>query len=142
MGMLSMAAAIPIVKAAVFAALAPLVGDDPTGLPRCYWQQAPDVADTLDGPDPDTLIFQSQDNGGKAAPYLGSRGWSGLIAVKAYAATDDGADALIAAVEGAMAGITAAEGYTLAILEVSPLTIPADSGGAAGLLYRLSLNEG
>lgn len=140
MSMISMAAAIPIVKAAVYAALAPLVGDDPTGLPRCYWQKAPDVADVRDGPDPPTLIFQSQDNGGKAAPRIGGRGWTGLIAVKAYAATDDGADTLIAAAETAMASIAAAEGYTIAILEVSPLTIPADSGAAAGLLYRINLN--
>lgn len=141
MTVLSMAAAMALIKAAIYTALSPLVGLDREGLPRCYWQVAPVAGDALDGADPATIIFQSQDNGGQGEPSLGGRGWSGLIAIKVYAPTDDAVDALLPQIELAMAGAAAPIGYSLTAIESAPLTLVADSGAAGGLIYRLALHQ-
>jgi len=133
---IAMAQALPIVQAAIVARLAPLVGLDAQGLPRCYWQRAPIAADVQ--PDPGTIVFQSQDRGGREEAYLGACGWAGLIAIKVYATQADRVDALLGQVEAAMAGIVAGTGQ-LSIVGVAPLTLPVDRGEAAGLLYSLTL---
>jgi hypothetical protein len=132
--LMPMSAAIPIVKAALFAALAPLVEHDAAGLASVYWAESPL------GHAATWLVFQSQDNGGKAEPMIGMRGWSGLITVKAYAPTDDAIDILLPRVELAMQTPAQPTGYRITLLETRPLTIPAsDSIYAGGLLFRLAI---
>jgi hypothetical protein len=136
-----MAAAIPLIKAAIASALSPLVGVDREGLPRCYWTKEPVQGDALDAADPPTIIFQSQDNGGQGDPFVGSRGWTGLIAIKVYAPTDDAVDQMLPQIELAMAAITSPSGYSLSTIESFPLTLAADSGAAGGLIYRMALHQ-
>lgn len=131
---LSISQALPNVKAAVFAAMSPLVGLDGESLPAVYWEEATAAR-------PKTyLVFQSQDNGGKQVPSIGGRGWTGLITIKAYAPTHDEVDLLLPRVELAMASATAPAGYDLTVMECYPLTLRSgDASKAGGLIFRLAL---
>lgn len=134
MSILPISRAIPIVKAAILAALAPLVDLDKEGLPSVYWEQATPARVYP------CIVFQSQDNGGKAESTIGGRGWSGLFAIKVYALTPDDVDALLPEIELAMASASAADGYDLTVLECYPLTLPSgDTTAAGGLIFRISV---
>lgn len=125
--------AVAVVRASVYAALAPLTGTF-SELPRCYWQIAVDLA-----PLP-LLVIQSQDRGGFDASFLGRGGWQGLITVLAMAETDSGADAQLAGVFGAMEGMPHPSGYTIHSTFERPLTLaPADGVFYAGGIYRIRL---
>lgn len=126
---------LPIVRAAIAAALSPLVPLDLDGLPRCYWQ----LASERSGGRP-LIIFQSQDRGGQIAPFIGAAGWSGLFAIKAYGDYSDQADELINSADQAMLEIASPAGYHLTVLESTPLTeAPTGDQRMAGVIYRLAL---
>ena len=134
MTIMPMSAAIPIVKAAIYTALSPLVAEDDAGLPSVYWQEG------QLGHAATWLVFDSQDKGGKAEETMGGRGWSGLITVRAYAPDDNTIDLLLPLVELAMQTPAQPAGYSITLLETRPLTIPAsDSISAGGLLFRLAV---
>lgn len=125
--------AIPLARAAVYAALAPLVGTYQS-LPRCYWLAAAQGA-----PLP-LLVMQSQDGGGGDASMLNLGGWSGLITVKAIAASLAGAEALLSGVPAAMEALAAPAGYTIRATLARPLTLPpSEDVWSAGLIYSIDL---
>lgn len=124
--------ALPIVRAAIFQVLSPIVLTDDEGLPRAYWRSSPETAERP------KIVFQSQDHGGRREPYIGGCGWSGLFAIKSYGITDDQADQLSIDAHAAMQGITPPAGYSLDILEAAPLDLAAGAPVAA-VVYRLAL---
>jgi hypothetical protein len=102
--------AIPILRAAVYAALAPLNA-------AIYWLQADQgVARPF-------VVYQSQDLGGSAVKRIGDHGWSGLVTVKAIADTQGAAEALYATVAPGM-GSLAHAGYGIIAEFERPLVIP------------------
>lgn len=86
-----------------------------------YWQEAPSTATRP------FVVFQSQDNGGRAERAIGALDWSGLIVVKALADTVGASEALMAQVAPGMEALTAT-GYTIAAAYDHPITIPPDGG--------------
>lgn len=134
MSLLPISQAIPIVKTAIFTALAPLVPLDADSIPAVYWEIA-------DSRRPATcIVFQSQDSGGRSQPSIGGRGWAGLIAIKVYAPTPAEVDIVLGEIELAMAGASAGTTADLAIIDCYPLTLPTgDTTAAGGLIYRIAV---
>jgi hypothetical protein len=120
--------AIEVVRGAIFAALDPL-----TAAP-VSWAQADE------GVDPPFVIFQSQDNGGRAARRLNELGWSGLITVRAIAMSQSAAATLMAAVAPGMESLAAA-GYAVSAEYAQPVVVPPDTGGrwTCGHVWRVYL---
>lgn len=108
--------AIHIVRKAIFEAL------DPLTTAGVYWQTA---AQTAALP---FCVYQSQDNGGRAEKHLNALGWSGLITIKAIAASQSAAETLMAAVAPGMASL-ASTGYSLMAEYMQPVVIPPDDTG-------------
>ena len=124
--------AIPRVRTALYAALAPLVGTY-EGAARVYWLVA---AQSTPLP---LLIMQAQDGGGGDTSLLGVGGWSGLITIKALAASASAAEALLATVPPALASLSTS-GLSIQATFVRSLVLPpADGAHTAALVYRITL---
>lgn len=106
--------AISVMREAVYAAL------DPLTTAGVYWKQA--EAATLP-----YVVFQSQDGGGKADPYLNDVGWQGLVTVKVYATTQSAAETLLNAVAPGMNSLSAT-GYAITTIPINPIDLPAEDG--------------
>ena len=122
--------AIPRVRTALYAALAPLVGTY-EGVARAYWLIAPQGA-----PLP-LLVFQAQDGGGGDASLLGIGGWSGLFTIRALAASQSAAEALLAGVPAALATLSGMQATFVRALVVPP----EDGVQTAALIYRITLYQ-
>jgi hypothetical protein len=108
--------ALKLVRAAIFTAL------DPLTVSPVAWQQADE------GVEPPFCVFFSQDAGGTAAEYLDGIGWSGLITVKAIAASQSAAEVLLTAVTPGMDSLAVA-GRAISARYVRPIAIPPDDSG-------------
>lgn len=126
--------AIPKIRTALYAALAPLVGTY-DGQAKAYWLQAAQGA-----PLP-LLIYQAQDGGGGDASLLSTGGWVGLFTIKALAASAGAADALLATVPAVLAGLSVG-GYSGQATFVRSLVLPPlDGVHTAALVYRITLYQ-
>lgn len=126
--------AIPKIRAGLYAALAPLVGTY-DGAAKAYWLQAAQGA-----PLP-LLIYQAQDGGGADASLLSTGGWAGLFTIKALAASASAAEALLATMPAALAGLSVS-GYSAQATYVRSLVLPPlDGVHTAALIYRITLYQ-
>lgn len=126
--------AIPRVRAALYAALAPLVGTY-EGAAKVYWLVAAQGA-----PLP-LLIMQAQDGGGGDQSLLGAGGWSGLFTIKALAASASAAEALLAGAPGALQSLSTSGLSIQATFARSLVLPPADGAHTAALVYRITLYQ-
>ena len=124
--------AIPKIRTALYAALAPLVGTY-DGQAKAYWLQAAQGA-----PLP-LLIYQSQAPG-QADAFLSSASWSGLFTIRALAASASAAEALLAGVPAALADFSVSPfyGHRLTFVQ-APVIPPLDDVHTAALTYRIEL---
>lgn len=126
--------AIPRVRTALYAALAPLVGSY-NGQARAYWLVAAQGA-----PLP-LLIFQAQDGGGGDESLLGVGGWSGLFTIKALASSQSAAEALLATVPAALASLSTGGLSIQATFARTLVLPPLDGVHTAALVYRITLYQ-
>lgn len=129
--------AIRLVRFAITPALVALAGGR-----GVYWLQAPEGA-TLP-----YVIVQSQDAGGRAEPHLSALGWSGLITVKALAASNGSgnaqanAETLMEAVAPGMDNLTAPALYDLSAIYERPIVVPPAEGvWQCGHVWRVTLER-
>lgn len=126
--------AIPRVRSALYAALAPLVGTY-EGQAKAYWLIASQGA-----PLP-LLVFQAQDGGGGDGSLLGIGGWSGLFTIRALAASQSAAEALLAGVPAALAGLSTSGVSIQATFARALVVPPLDGVHTAALIYRITLYQ-
>lgn len=126
--------AIPRVRSALYAALAPLIGTY-EGAAKVYWLVAAQGA-----PLP-LLIMQAQDGGGGDQSLLGAGGWSGLFTIKALAASASAAEALLAGVPGALGSLSTSGLSIQATFARSLVLPPLDGAHTAALIYRITLYQ-
>lgn len=84
-----------------------------------HWQRNEDAT-----PSRPYLVYDSQDGGGKLNQYVGSKGWRGLITVRAVADFQDEAEAALAPAYTAMLSLSAPSGYSIGAVYIRPITIP------------------
>jgi hypothetical protein len=120
---------IRILRYAIVAALDPLTT---TGV---YWVQA------KQGVALPFVIAQSQDNGGRGEKTVGALSWSGLVTIRALAASQSAAETLLEAVAPGMASLSSA-GYTITTIYDRPITIPPrDDTWQCGHIWRVHISS-
>jgi hypothetical protein len=123
--------ALPKIRAALYAALAPLVGTY-DGMAKAYWLQAAQGA-----PLP-LLVYQAQAPF-QADDFLNSAAGGGLFTIRALAASAAAADTLLAGVPAALSSLSVSGyGCTVTFVE-APAIPPLDQVHTAALTYRIEL---
>jgi hypothetical protein len=91
------------------------------------------------------IVWHSQDNGGQRAPRVGIVAWEGLITVRAFAVSQDAADALAQTIATTLPGRTLVSGDRVAIDLDRPLTIPSSgitTTYTAAVIFRAAVQGG
>lgn len=104
-----------------------------------YEQQAPPNAALP------CIVWHSQDGGGQAAPRVGIIAWDGLITVRAFAVSQDAANALALTIATTLPGRTLVSGDRVAIDLDRPLIIPASgvtTTYTAAFVFRAAVQGG
>lgn len=133
-----------ILSAALYAALSPLVGEH-DGIPAVYWLRAPGagVASAILDRDLAGALAITARGDLLDAGFVGQAEVSGRVLLKAFAATDDAAQDLLAeAVAAIVAGLGGEAGYTVSARWAAEVLLPPLDGiFTAAALYLVTVGR-